>query len=608
MIPLLDPRNGDLEDDASSTRQRSLWSLAGSMLAEISLPKLLVAWVMLIGLPGLALGFLPLLASLWMGKVSAQVPLLLTGLSSLFVLSLLLALAWFGGRSVMRLLESSFWSLQALGIQPSYVVGRESLRHMAEHWFNPGEDGVKRGLIRAVSALMSAAILSLFTAWIATLAWPHTRWTANLMDFVAPLGLVAPAIANAVVIVACYFSVAAILWGIADARMAPPLDLKTFAAPNEDARCWRIAHLSDVHAVAGPYGFRIESGRSGPRGNQRLEHAFARLAKIHTEQPLDMILISGDLTDSGSSAEWAAFFDVLAAYPQLSHLIFGLPGNHDLNVVDRVNPARLDLPTSPLKRLRQLRMLSALNVLQGERTRVFDPSTGSLGPALDRFLEPHGADIAAFADRGSFRLSRRLGDVFDMAFPMVRPPDREDGLGLMILNSNAATHFSFTNALGMVSLAQSQAVDAVAALYPRACWIIALHHHAVEYPTPAKALSERIGTVLINGSYVVRRLQRLGGRAVLMHGHRHTEWVGTSGNLIIVSAPSPVMDATDTDDTHFFIHTLATGKDGRIALLEPEKITLPGMPMASPGQAETLTAVIPIKSARFLPPDLMNSS
>ena len=65
MTPLLDPRQGDIEDDASSTKQRSLLSLAGSLLAEVSLPKLAAAWMMLIGLPGLALGFLPLLVSLW---------------------------------------------------------------------------------------------------------------------------------------------------------------------------------------------------------------------------------------------------------------------------------------------------------------------------------------------------------------------------------------------------------------------------------------------------------------------------------------------------------------------------------------------------------------
>ena len=41
---LIDPRRGDAEDDASSTKQRSLLAIAGSLLAEISLPKLLFDW------------------------------------------------------------------------------------------------------------------------------------------------------------------------------------------------------------------------------------------------------------------------------------------------------------------------------------------------------------------------------------------------------------------------------------------------------------------------------------------------------------------------------------------------------------------------------------
>ena len=36
----VDPRRGDIEDDASSTKRRSMLSLFGSMLVEISLPKL----------------------------------------------------------------------------------------------------------------------------------------------------------------------------------------------------------------------------------------------------------------------------------------------------------------------------------------------------------------------------------------------------------------------------------------------------------------------------------------------------------------------------------------------------------------------------------------
>ena len=41
-----------------------------------------------------------------------------------------------------------------------------------------------------------------------------------------------------------------------------------------------------------------------------------------------------------------------------------------------------------------------------------------------------------------------------------------------------------------------------------------------------------------------------------MHGHRHIDWIGECGGLVIVSAPSPIMEATNDLDTYFYIHTL----------------------------------------------------
>jgi hypothetical protein len=296
------------------------------------------------------------------------------------------------------------------------------------------------------------------------------------------------------VIIAGYFGGAAFVWGMADATMGQPRDLRSFDAPPRGGRSWRVAHLSDIHTVGERYGFRVESGRSGARGNERLRQALARLDEIHATRPLDAILISGDLTDAGVSAEWAELFDALAPYPALAELLIGLPGNHDVNVVDRANPARLDLPTSPTKRLRQLRSVSALAVLQGSRARIVDRVSGRLGDTLAQALEPHRAAIEAFADKGSIGLSLRLAELWAAVFPMVLPPDAEDGLGVIVLNSNADTHFSFTNALGMMSYEQARGIDIAVAQFPRACWIVALHHHVVEYPTPARALSIRIGT------------------------------------------------------------------------------------------------------------------
>jgi hypothetical protein len=100
----------------------------------------------------------------------------------------------------------------------------------------------------------------------------------------------------------------------------------------------------------------------------------------------------------------------------------------------------------------------------------------------------------------------------------------------------------------MISVEQVRGIEIAVAQYPRAYWIIALHHHVIEYPKAAKALSERIGTALVSGNWFVRRLQALAGRAVVMHGHRHIDWIGKCAELSIVSAPSPVMEATNGGD------------------------------------------------------------
>lgn len=95
---------------------------------------------------------------------------------------------------------------------------------------------------------------------------------------------------------------------------------------------------------------------------------------------------------------------------------------------------------------------------------------------------------------------------------------------------------------------------------------------------PVSAFSERIGTALINGSWFVRRLKPLAGRAIVMHGHRHIDWIGTCGDLKIVSAPSPVMGVRDDEATYFHIHTLAVDPDGRLLRLAPQRVDVPSRP------------------------------
>jgi hypothetical protein len=575
---IVDPRAGDVENDASSTKSRSLLSLAGSLLAEISLPKLVVAWLLLIILPAFALGLAPLIASAWVNDVSSRLSSPILGLWPILILAILFALGWFAGRAIYRLAETGFWALNSLVVEPGYVACRELLRHVAESFVHIDKIDDQFAKLRAATAVVAGLIVSGLAIYVVTLAWPHSHWTARVSDFAYPYRLARSALANSVVVIAAYFAGASLTWGIADASMDQPRDLEGFSPSPHGGRTWRIAHLSDIHVVGERYGFRIESGRSGPRGNERLRQVMARLEELRHEEQLDLILVTGDMTDAGSSAEWAEFLDLMALYPRLVERMLVLPGNHDLNIVDRANPARFDTPASPKSRLRKVRTLSAMSALQGDRVQIVDHTSGRLGSTLAQALQPHCGEMSRFADVARPRISNALARLWNDVFPMVLPPDQPDGLGVILLNSNADTHFSFTNALGMISAEQVKGTEIAMAQFPQACWLVALHHHIIEYPMPAKALSDRIGTALINGNWFVRRLQPFADRAMVLHGHRHTDWIGRCADLVIVSAPSPVMDATDYLDTYFWIHTVAKAPQGRLTLLAPERVSLHGQP------------------------------
>jgi predicted MPP superfamily phosphohydrolase len=571
--PLVDPRWGDVGDDVASPERRSFLSIAGSLLIEISLPKLLFAGTVLLLLPTVLLGIAPLVVTAWVTTISRQL-LQLTEIGAALTGIVLIVLGVIAWRPLFRVAEVNFWSLNALAVQPGYALCREAIRHLAERMISAASTPAKRARMRAASSAVAGLVVCGCAVVIAALAWPASRWMGEVTDLASPHRLIVPTLANAIVLLSGYMAIATLIWGFADATMNQPAELTAFDSARPGGCTWRIAHLSDLHVVGERYGFRIESGRGGPRGNDRVERIMTRLEVIDRNQSLDFVLVSGDLTDAGLATEWAEFLDVLARHPALASRMVVVPGNHDLNIVDRANPARLDLPLSIGKRLRQMRTLSAIAAVQGDRVRVVDPVSGQLARTLNEALAPHRSSIAAFMENGGLRRSVRLRRLFDDQFPMILPPDTEEGLGIAILNSNDEAHFSFTNALGMISLEQERRLAAAAAAYPRARWVIALHHHLVEYPMREVAFSERVGTALVNGSWFVRKLEPFASQTVVMHGHRHIDWIGSCGGLKIVSAPSPVMGGPDDAPTHFYIHALARGPDRDLQLLPPERVEI----------------------------------
>jgi predicted MPP superfamily phosphohydrolase len=571
MQHLIDPRLGDAEDDFASPKKRSLFAIAGALLTEISFAKLFFACTISLGLPAIFLGFAPLAVSAWVTSVSAKV-LALTEVSAVIILVVTLCVGWLAWRPLLRTAEESFWSLNALLVQPCYMLGTETLRHLNERLFDKNRKQITSTKLRAASSAVAGVLMFLLGLLIVKAIWPASRWVGTAGDLLLPHHLIVPTIANAAILISAYFAVVSLLRGFSDARTEHPLTLDAYDTAPAGSRIWRVVHLTDIHVVGEHYGFRIESGRAGPRGNERLQQLLKDLADLYEAEPFDLILVTGDVTDAGRASEWAEFFDAIERFPELAKRMVIAPGNHDLNISSRSNPAQIDLPFSSRKLLRQARALSAMNAVQGERVYL-TTDRDKHGKTLREAIAPHEKYIAKLAEEGGIRASLHLKDVFHDMFPMIVPPSDPNSLGIAILNSNAESHFSFTNALGFVSVEQTQRLLSALKQYPAAGWIVVLHHHVQEYPKQVP-FSIRIGTALLNGSWFIRKLRPHASRVVLMHGHRHLDWVGTFGTLRVVSGPSPVMNATAGNPTCFYIHKLVTGR-GRIRLMQPQRVSVP---------------------------------
>jgi len=336
----------------------------------------------------------------------------------------------------------------------------------------------------------------------------------------------------------------------------------------------RIAHLSDLHIVGERYGYRMEAGTDGPRGNRPLRSALRKLAAIHISSPLDRVLMTGDITDAGTRAEWAEFIDLLRGCPELRRRLSLVPGNHDVNIIDRANPGRLDLPWSAGQSLRKLRVVLALDTLAGDRSHVVDRASGGIGPLLKDYLRQgrRAELLRELASRGTVRGRREMTKVWEAIFPLVEPATPNDSYGVILLNSNARRHFALTNAIGVVGPSQLKALRLILR-NTRHPWLILLHHQVVEYPSVSVSLRERIGLALINAPDLVAVLAPHAQRIIVLHGHRHRDWIGVCGNIVLCSAPSASL-GTDSIDKYrgsFHIHQLSAAAGG-LQLIGTERV------------------------------------
>jgi len=224
---LVDPRQGDTEDDIASPGKRSLLAITGTLLVEISLPKLLFAWTTLLLLPAVLLGLAPMAATVWLNTVSAHI-WAVTEIGAALVLAAAAGLGWLGWRPFFRIAQDNFWSLNALVVLPGYVFGSELLRHLAEWAFARRLSDVGRAKLRAASSAAAGAIMCGCAVLVIILVWPSSRWILAVSEIASLHRLVVPTIANAVILVSGYLAIFSLVWGLGDARMEAPSGLTAF--------------------------------------------------------------------------------------------------------------------------------------------------------------------------------------------------------------------------------------------------------------------------------------------------------------------------------------------------------------------------------------------
>jgi 3',5'-cyclic AMP phosphodiesterase CpdA len=398
------------------------------------------------------------------------------------------------------------------------------------------------------------------------------------VERVKPWAVARAALGNAAVVLGLAMVVESLYWIWRELSLRGPVVGWVPSAAPAGAAIVRVAHLSDLHVVGERYGYRMESGTKGPRGNRCIQRALRRLTAIHAAAPLDRIVMTGDITDAGTRAEWAEFLDLLEGCPEIRARLSFVPGNHDVNIIDRANPGRLDLPWSAGQSLRKLRVVLALEAIQGDRAHVVDHATGALGPSLRGYLrEGDRAELLrSLAKRGSLRGRWEMEKVWDAIFPLVEPPQGENGHGLILLNSNARSHFSLTNAIGAIDPSQLRALQRVLKRAPQQAWLILLHHQIVEHAAASMSLRERLGLALVNAPDLLAVIAPHAPRTVVLHGHRHRDWIGVCGEVVVCSAPSSTLgtDAASGYRGSFHVHELAFGAGGEVRLTATRRVSV----------------------------------
>jgi hypothetical protein len=125
-----------------------------------------------------------------------------------------------------------------------------------------------------------------------------------------------------------------------------------------------------------------------------------------------------------------------------------------------------------------------------------------------------------------------------------------------------------------VNASQLKALKLVLQRHPRHARIILPHCHILEYPGESISLRVRIGLALVNALGLLATLVPHAARILVLHGHRHWDWLGAYGDVVLGSAPSAALgaDAAHKYCRSFHVHDLTFGVGGGVRPTRTERV------------------------------------
>lgn len=340
-----------------------------------------------------------------------------------------------------------------------------------------------------------------------------------------------------------------------------------------------VAHISDVHLTRQQSLLERQNWLGQPsRASVDTDAVLQTLLSAHADdlRSVDLVLLTGDITDKGAYWEWLSVWEhLLLPSPSIVDKLVLVPGNHDVNVTIGFGWGYREDKWLSIRKARMIRFLSAVWHYQRTPTFVFDEARGILQPFRD-FLEHFGPEFNDYIEElyepakeytASFSLKEacewrdkqnrqaNVGTIaWDGAFPLIIILEHRK-LAVIVLDSNRRSKAIGANAFGEVSHTQLRRIPRVCEELEDYDIVVAMHHHLV---LPDEQSGYNVGLkvrsmAISNAGDVINAFPR--ERLVtVFHGHHHVWATGAFRNFRTIGIPSASLgDASQSvqdDDEH----------------------------------------------------------